>query len=104
MIQVVRFIVADNPDVLAGSDLDPIPGTVRAAIVYVASSQADTLITIQSPNQPVARQISPVLRANGVPDVASDPGIAIPLAIGGKLVIAVDIVTAATVGVVVQAG
>lgn len=104
MIQVTRFIVADNADVLAGSDLDPIPATCSMATVYVASTQADTLVTIQSPGEPVARAVNPVLRANGVPDLGADPGIAVPVVAGGKLLVAVDIVTGATVGVVVQAG
>jgi len=101
MRQVYRLIAADNADVLAGTDLDPIPATATRAIIYAASTQADTILTVQTPEMPVARAILLPLRANAELRMDEDGGMIVPV-MGGKLIISVDIVTGASVAVLVQ--
>lgn len=84
---------SDNADVLAGTLLDPIPGPGVLAI-YVASSQRDGLLTVTGPAAlGQAYRIPPILRANGMPDVASDIPVMVPVG-PGKCMIAYDEVTA----------
>lgn len=103
MIQVYKTFTSDNLDALSGTDLDPIPAGLRVAVVYVASTQTDTVVTCQAPNETTARKVQVPQTTTGSPDMASTPGIIIPLTAGGKLVIDIDIVTGATVGLLVQA-
>ena len=100
MISVTRYITADNTDVLSGTDLAQIPdqGTLG---LYIASTQADTVVTITGPGiEPAGRLITVQLRTNGQPNQSDDLGYLLPVVQGGKYVINVDVVTAATVGII----
>lgn len=99
MIIVETVLSADNTDVLAGSDLANIPeGGVL--MIRAASTQQDTDITITGPgSEPVARNIPMILRANAEIRQQDDPSFQIPVTQGGRYVINVDVVTAATVRV-----
>lgn len=87
---------ADNTDVLAGSDLANIPegGVI---MIRAASTQQDTDLTITGPgSEPVARNIPMILRANAEIRQQDDPSFQLPVTQGGRYVINVDVVTAAT--------
>lgn len=100
MIVVQRVISADNTDVLSGTDLAQIPGNGQLDL-YIASSQADTVFSISGPaNEPLVRLQTAVLRTNGVPSLQDDVPLSLLAIQGGKYVINVDVVTAASVGIV----
>ncbi len=94
-IIVVRDLTADNADVLAGTDLENIPG-IGNLDVFVVSDQADTLVTITAPGQatPVRAQAAIVKTVANI-DVTSDIPISLDV-FGGKYIIAIDEQTAAT--------
>lgn len=96
MIIVQKVITADDLDVLSNTDLANIPiGGVL--MVYVASTQDDTELTITGPGQvPVARDIPVVLRANAEIRERDDASFQIVVSQGGRYFIAINIVTAAT--------
>jgi len=100
MIIVQRAITADNSDHLAGTDLANIPSDGQLD-VYIASTQNDTTITITGPGQePIVRASAVLLRTNGMPLLKDDYPISIPVFQGAHYVVNIDIVTAATVGVI----
>lgn len=93
-IIVNKDLPTDNTDVLNGSALDPVPAP-GALLIYLASSQRDGVLTVGGPGVlgGGAYKVPPVLRANGIPDVASD----IPFMVQvqqGKVVLDYDEVTA----------
>jgi len=99
MISVNRFITADDTDALANTDLAQIPGS-GLLVIYIASTQNDTQVTVTGPNiEPAGRLIRVVQRTNGVPNMSDDEPFVLPVSQGGKYVLNVDIVTAATVGI-----
>ena len=102
MISVLKYFTSDNADALAGTDLDPVPSEARVAVIYIASTQIDTIVSVQTPSMPVARLIACIQRTNGIPDLAADAGLVVPVLGGSKLSINIDIVTGATVGLIVQ--
>ncbi len=92
-------ITADNTDVLQGTDLQSLGQGILT--VLIASTQSDTVVTLTAPDQVSARLINVVLRTNGMPDVNSDVPYELPiLTDGSKVVVNVDVVTAATVGLI----
>ena len=97
-----EVFAADDPDALDGTPLATFqPGT--AAEVYIASTQNDTLVTISPPDAASEQDARPVvLRTNGMPLESDDPGFLIPMPDGGHLTININIVTAATVGMMVK--
>ncbi len=100
MIVVQRTITADNTDVLNGTDLAQIPG-IGQLDLFIASTQADTVFSISGPaNEPLVRLQTAVLRTNGVPSLLDDVPLSLLAIQGGKYVLNIDIVTAATVVVV----
>ncbi len=97
MIVVDTVLTADNNDVLGGTDLANIPGP-GGLQVYAASTQQDTTLTITGPgSEPVVRSRPITLRANAEIREDSDVGMEVPVSQGGRYVLAVDVVTAATV-------
>jgi len=102
MIEVRTVDTADNTDALAGTDLETVPGP-GFLLIWGASTQADTEVTITGgPLRPTARATLLPMRANGVPNINEDPPKVIPVTGGEKIVINLNIVTAATVCFVVQ--
>jgi len=101
MIQVTGIVVADNTNVLAGTDLQSAPGP-GAVMLWIASSQADTRITFTAPPRVACRNITPHLRTNGVPLCSDDSPVSMAVTGGEQIAVQVDIVTGATVGYVVK--
>ncbi len=101
MITVTQFLTADSNDVLTGTQLDqvPLPGTFS---VLAASTVNDTEITI-SLGQDTYIDAQPLpLRANGVPEAAEDYSQVTQSPGGVRPVIQINIVTAATVMIIIQ--
>lgn len=101
MIQVSGIVQADTTNVLSGSDLQSAPGP-GAVLLWIASNQADTIITFTAPPRVALRNVKPMLRANGVPLVSDDSPVAVAVQGGEQIAVQVDIVTAATVGYFVK--
>lgn len=101
MIVVNRTLTADDTDALNGTDLANIPGDGQLD-VFIASTQVDTVFTLTGPGtEPVARLIRVQQRTNGVPSLQDDVPYSIPVT-NGHYVLNVDIVTAATVGIIAR--
>lgn len=101
MIVVSSTITADNTDILSGTDLANIPGDGQLDI-FIASTQNDTVYSITGPgNEPIARLQKAQLRTNGMPIMSDDLPLTLLVSQGGHYVINIDIVTAATVNVIV---
>lgn len=101
MIQVTGIVTADTANALSGSDLQSAPGP-GSVILWAASSQADTRITLAAPPTVATRNVTPHLRTNGVPLVSDDSPVAMAVRGGEQIILFVDIVTAATFGYVVK--
>lgn len=101
MIQVTGIKTADTTNALSGTDLQSAPGA-GLVLFWVASSQADTIITITAPPAVAVRNINPHLRTNGVPLVSDDSPVALAVRGGEQIALQIDIVTGATVGYVVK--
>lgn len=101
MIQVTGIRTSDIANALANSDLQSAPSK-GAYIFWVASSQADTVITITAPPQMASRNITPHLRTNGVPSVQDDSPVSLAVNGGEQVALQIDIVTGATCGFVVK--
>jgi len=95
-IVVIKDIAADNTDVLAGTDLENIPG-IGNLDVFVVSTQADTIFTITAPGQatPLREQLAQ-LKTNAVVSQTDDMPVSLDC-FGGRYIISVNIVTGATV-------
>lgn len=99
-LRVQKVLAADDADVLAGTDIETAPGN-GVYEIFAASSQADTLFSISAPPlAAIARNVNLVKRTDGVPDCQADRPFVFPVTAGGKVVVAVDIVTGATVMVI----
>jgi len=100
MIEIIKQLSADNVDVLAGTDLENIPGYGQLDI-FACSSQADTTITVRKPGGETVLPTQLLQqKTNAVISLQDDLPTSIPCE-GGRYVIAVDITTAASVNVVV---
>lgn len=98
MIVVQRILTADDTDALAATDLANIPSD-GVLTILMASTQNDTTITITGPGQePIVRTQRVILRTNGQPIISDDLEYSIPVVQGGHYFVNIDIVTAATVG------
>lgn len=97
MIIVTKTFTADNTDLLSGTDLANIPAFGQLD-VYIASTQNDTILTITGPGvEPLLRLQTLLLRSNGMPLLSDDAPYSLPVSQGGKYILNLDIVTAATV-------
>lgn len=101
MIQVSGIVTADNSNILANTDLQTAPAD-GVLEVYIASTQADTIIDISSPGVIAGKQVKPQLRANGVPELSNDSPYSLVVSLGQQLIVKVDVVTSATVGYVIR--
>jgi len=100
-VQVRAVLTATNADVLNGTDLENLPGAGFMAVL-AASTVADTTMTITGRGFEVpVRNIPLPLRANGQPSEADDTPVAFFVPAGGKVLVGITEVTAATI--VVQA-
>jgi len=96
-----NYITADNTDFLQGTDLETAPGD-GVYDIRIASTQADTGIDVTSTGHAgsVVRGQEALLRANG--EIRQyDPPITVAVLDGDRVTINIDVVTAATVGVMV---
>ena len=101
MIVVSKTITADNSDILANTDFANIPANGQLDI-FLASTQNDTVVTITGPaNEPIIRGQTLQLRSNGMPLLSDDIPFSLLVTQGGHYVINIDIVTGATVNVIV---
>lgn len=100
MIQVIKTVTADDPDILNGTDLENIPGGLGQLDIFSASDAADTVMTITAPAQetPVRNQLIQE-KTNSLISLQDDLPTSIPT-IGGKYTIAVDITAAAVVKII----
>lgn len=97
MIVVRSVTVANNLDVLDGTDLANIPA-MGLLQIFAASTQNDTTLTITGPgSEPVIRNRPLTLRTNGQPLHSDDQPLLVGVVQGGHYVLNVTIVTAATV-------
>ena len=102
MRQNLRYITADNADLLDGTDLTTIDEG-HGVEIYITSSQSDTVVLITVPGQETpATKVSPQVRANGLVAESDDPGLGLVMTETGHIKIDVDIDTAATVGVLTK--
>lgn len=100
MIVVTRVLTADNTDVLAQTELDQAPEGGSYEIL-AASSQNDTTISIELGGDEVVDTRNLPQRTNGVPEDDADRSFIIIASGGTRPVVAIDIVTAATVYVII---
>lgn len=89
-------ITADDTDVLAGTDLDSLEGEGQLD-VFAISTQADTLMTITAPGMEAPARAVELPQETRAIRPNDDIPYTLPLAMGGHVTIAIDIVTAATV-------
>ena len=103
MIAVRRFLTADNTDLLAGTDLDNVPVATRM-LVYGASTQIDTTMTLTVPGSQAPLIANPLVIRAG-PELRQDEDlvVAFTVAQNGHVVINIDVVTAATVVILIVA-
>jgi len=101
MIQTRSNLIADNTDVLAGTQLDQVPGP-GVFTIYGASTVLDSLITVSLGQDTLINAQPLTLRANGEPDLLSDVPVASVVSPGGvRPIINVNEQTAMTAVIIV---
>jgi len=98
MITDEQIVTADNTDVLAGTQLDQ-PGVPGVYTIWATSTVGDTLITISQGGRRIVDRGVVTLRANSEIRENEDPYFQMLSPTGGRPVINIDVVTAATVRV-----
>jgi len=101
MITVESLLTADNTDVLAGTQLDQ-PGVPGVYTIWVASTVGDTLVTISLGGRTLVNNAVVILRANSEIRENEDTFFQMLSRTGGRPVINIDEVTAATIRVRVK--
>jgi len=101
MINVEQVITATDPDFLAGTQLDQ-PGVAGVYTVWVASTVGDTTITITLGGRTIVNGAAAVLRANSEIRENEDPFYQMVSKTGGRPVINIVEVTAASIRVRVR--
>lgn len=101
MIQISGIKTATNANILGSTDLQTAP-SAGVVLFWIASTQADTIVTISAPPTVAVRAVNPMLRTNGVPLVSDDSPVAVAVRGGEQIVLQMTIVTAATFGYVVK--
>jgi len=91
-----QTLTADNADVLAGTQLDQ-PGVPGVYTVWLASTVGDTLVSINQGGRTVVNNGVITLRANSEIRENEDTFFQMLSRTGGRPVINVNVVTAATV-------
>ncbi len=98
MITDEQLLTATNTDVLAGTQLDQ-PGVAGVYTVWLASTVGDTTVSISLGGRTVVNAAVVVLRANSEIRENEDTFFQVLSRTGGRPVIAVTEVTAATIRV-----
>jgi hypothetical protein len=101
MIQVTGITAATAANALTGTDLQSAP-SAGVLLFWVASTQADSRVTIAAPPALASRNITPHVRTNGVPLVSDDSPVAIACRGGEQVILNITVVTAATIGYTVK--
>lgn len=101
MIQVMGIASATTANLLAGSDLQSAPSQ-GIVICWVASTVADSIVNFGAPPRIALRNVTPHIRANGVPLCSDDSPVAIAVNGGEQIILQVTEVTAMTFGYVVK--
>jgi len=101
IITVERTIVADNTDFLAGTQLDQ-PGVPGVYTIWLASTVGDTEVSITLGGRTITNASIVTLRANSEIRENEDTFFQMLSATGGRPVINVNVVTAATVRIRVK--
>lgn len=101
MITVESTITASNADFLAGTQLDQ-PGVPGVYTIWIASTVGDTTLTVTMGGRTIVNAAVAVLRANSEIRENDDPFFTISSPSGGRPVINVVEVTAATIRVRVK--
>lgn len=101
IITVEGTIASDNPDFLAGSQLDQ-PGVPGVYTIWAASSAADTQISITLGGRTLTNAAIVVFRANSEIRENEDTFFQMLSATGGRPVINVNVIAAATVRIRVK--
>ncbi len=96
MVTDQQLITATNTDVLAGTQLDQ-PGVPGVYTVWVASTQADTLVTITLGGRTIVNNAVAVNRANAAIDQEADNFYQMVSLMAGRPVINITEVTAASI-------
>jgi len=101
MITVENTLTADNPDFLAGSQLDQ-PGVPGVYTIWAASTVGDTEISVTLGGRTLVSGASVILRANSEIRENEDTFFQMLSPTGGRPLININVVTAATVRVRVK--
>jgi len=101
VITVEQTITATNTDFLSGTQLDQ-PGQPGVYTVFLASTVGDTTVTITLGGQQITNAAVITLRANSEIRENEDPWFQVTSLTGGRPVIAITEVTAATIRVRVR--
>ena len=101
MITVESTLTADNADFLAGTQLDQ-PGVPGVYTIWGASTQGDTDISITLGGRTITNAAALVLRANSGIRENEDTYFQMLARTGGRPVININVVTAATVRIRVK--
>lgn len=101
IVTVERTITADNTDFLSGTILDQ-PGVSGVYTIWLASTVGDTTVTISLGGRTLTDQAIVVLRANSEVREDEDTFFQMLSRTGGRPVINVNVVTAATVRIRVK--
>ena len=101
MITVESTIVADNADFLAGTQLDQ-PGVPGVYTIWAASTVGDSEITVTLGGRTLVQAASITLRANSEIRENEDTFFQMLSSTGGRPIININVVTAATIRVRVK--
>ena len=101
MITVEETLTATNTDFLAGSQLDQ-PGVPGVYTIWLASTVGDTTVTVSLGGRTIVSGATVILRANSEIRENEDPYFQMLSRTGGRPVINITEVTAATIRVRVR--
>jgi len=101
MITVENVITVDSPDFLSGTQLDQ-PGVPGVYTIWVASTLGDTEVTVTLGGRTLVSAATAVLRANSEIRENEDTFFQMLSVTGGRPIININIVTAASVRVRVK--
>jgi hypothetical protein len=98
IITVEQLLTASNADFLSGTQLDQ-PGVPGVYTIWLASTVGDTTVTITMGSQQITNSAAVVMRANSEIRSDEDPFFQMLSSTGGRPVIDITEVSAATIRV-----
>lgn len=101
IVTVERTLTADNADFLAGTQLDQ-PGVAGVYTIWLASTVGDTEVSITLGGRSITNATQVVLRANSEIRENEDTFFQMLSTTGGRPVVNINIITAATVRIRVK--